>query len=130
MTGDRSGKHVLEYGCGEGWITRDLAHQGALVSAFDISAEAVRKTHQILVSAGLSEQCRVARMGAERLDYPDRSFVIAIDFAILHHLELETAVTEFCRVRKPDGVAFVASLRNKIPDQSLPPPDAAVPHRG
>lgn len=41
MINNLSGKHVLEYGCGEGWITRDLARAGASVKAFDISAEAV-----------------------------------------------------------------------------------------
>ncbi len=78
MMGDQSGKQVLEYGCGEGWITRDLAQQGALVSAFDISAEAVRKTRDVLALAGLADRCRIAKMGAERLEYPDGSFDIAI----------------------------------------------------
>jgi 2-polyprenyl-3-methyl-5-hydroxy-6-metoxy-1,4-benzoquinol methylase len=38
LAGDLPCKAVLEYGCGEGWITRDLALAGAKVSAFDISA--------------------------------------------------------------------------------------------
>jgi ubiquinone/menaquinone biosynthesis C-methylase UbiE len=108
MMGDRSGKHVLEYGCGEGWITRDLAQQCALVSAFDISAEAVRKTRDVLALAGLANRCRVAQMGAERLDYPDESFDLSIGFAILHHLDLELAIAELYRVLKPGGVAYFA----------------------
>lgn len=108
MTGDRSGKQVLEYGCGEGWITRDLAQDGALVSAFDISAEAVRRTQEVLASAGLSDRCRIAQMGAERLDYPDDHFDLSIGFAILHHLDLELALAELYRVLKPGGVAYFA----------------------
>ena len=34
--GDLHGKRVLEYGCGEGWITRDLVELGGTVCAFDI----------------------------------------------------------------------------------------------
>jgi SAM-dependent methyltransferase len=108
MAGDRSGKRVLEYGCGEGWITLDLAREGALVSAFDISAEAVRATREVIASEGLSDRCRIERMGAERLDYPDDSFDMSIGFAILHHLDLEPAVAELHRVLKPGGVAYFA----------------------
>ena len=106
MVGSLSGKQVLEYGCGEGWITRDLAQGGALVSAFDISAEAVRKTREVLASDGLSERCRVEQMGAERLDYPDDHFDLSIGFAILHHLDLELSLAELYRVLKPGGVAY------------------------
>jgi ubiquinone/menaquinone biosynthesis C-methylase UbiE len=108
MTGNLPGKQVLEYGCGEGWITQDLAQGGALVSAFDISAEAVRRTQEVLASAGLSDRCRIAQMGAERLDYPDDHFDLSIGFAILHHLDLELALAELYRVLKPGGVAYFA----------------------
>jgi SAM-dependent methyltransferase len=108
MMGDRSGKRVLEYGCGEGWITRDLARDGALVSAFDISAEALRNTRAVLASEGLSDRCHIALMAAERLAYPDNSFDLSVGFAILHHLELGLAIAELYRVLKPGGVAYFA----------------------
>lgn len=108
MMGDRSGKQVLEYGCGEGWITQDLARSGAHVSAFDISAEAVRRTREVVDAAGFAHRCRIAKMGAERLEYADASFDLSVGFAILHHLDLEPAITELHRVLKPGGVAYFA----------------------
>jgi len=108
MAGDLSGKHVLEYGCGEGWITRDLVRKGAMVSAFDISAEAVRRTREILVSDGVADRCSIVQMGAERLDYPDDAFDMAVGFAILHHLDLNLVIPELYRVLKPGGVAYFA----------------------
>lgn len=108
MAGDLSAKHVLEYGCGEGWITKDLALKGAVVSAFDISAEAVHRTREVISLAGVASQCSVSQMGGERLDYPDQSFDMAIGFAILHHLDLQLAVAELYRVLKPGGVAYFA----------------------
>lgn len=108
MVGDLSDKCVLEYGCGEGWITKDLAQKGALVSAFDISAEAVRKTQEVLAARSLADRCNVAQMGAEKLIYPDESFDIVTGFAIIHHLDLNLAVPELYRVLKPGGVAYFA----------------------
>jgi ubiquinone/menaquinone biosynthesis C-methylase UbiE len=108
LVGDLSSKAVLEYGCGEGWITKDLALAGAKVSAFDISAEAVNRTRNVLTSIGIADRCEIAQMGAEKLSYADESFDMAIGFAILHHLDLEMAIAELYRVLKPGGVAFFA----------------------
>lgn len=108
LAGAQSSKTVLEYGCGEGWITKDLALAGARVSAFDISAEAVNRTREVLALAGVADRCEVAQMGAEKLDYANDSFDTVIGFAILHHLDLELAITELYRVLKPGGVAFFA----------------------
>jgi len=78
------------------------------VSAFDISAEAVRRTREVLASDGYADQCSVAQMGAERLDYADESFDVVFGFAILHHLDLKPAIAELYRVLKPGGIAYFA----------------------
>jgi SAM-dependent methyltransferase len=108
MAGDLQGQRVLEYGCGEGWITRDLAEAGARVSAFDISAEAVKETSRVLDAANFADRCDVRVMGAESLDYPDESFDVVFGFAIIHHLDLELALPEAYRVLKPGGRALFA----------------------
>src|SRR4030088_2007229 len=41
---DLSNKRVLEYGCGTGWITTQLARRGASGAAFGISPEALTQT--------------------------------------------------------------------------------------
>ncbi len=106
--GDLHGKHVLEIGCGEGWITRDLAQRGARISAFDISPQAAENTRRILAADKLLERCSVGVMPAEKLQYPDNSFDIAVGFAIIHHLELGKALAELHRVLKPGGVGYFA----------------------
>src|ERR1700738_2051524 len=57
--GDLHGKRVLEYGCGEGWITRDLARLGGEVCAFDISPKAAENTKRTLAAASLLDRCSV-----------------------------------------------------------------------
>ena len=106
--GDISGKRVLEYGCGEGWMTADLARMGAMVSAFDVSQQAIDNTRKVVSRAGLQDRCVLDVMPAEHLNYPDDSFDIAVGFAIIHHLELSSALAELHRVLKPNGVAFFA----------------------
>ena len=106
--GDLSGRTVLEYGCGEGWITAALARRGARVCAFDISAEAVAQTRQTLQHAGLSARCDVRVMPGEALTFDANTFDLAIGFAILHHLEMTPALAELHRVLKPGGRALFA----------------------
>lgn len=106
LGGDLSGKTVIEYGCGDGWTTVELARLGARVSAFDISEEAVAQTRARLQVAGLLEQCSVEVMGGETLRYPDSSFDMATGFAILHHLDLGSSLKELRRVLKPGGRAI------------------------
>jgi SAM-dependent methyltransferase len=108
MMGDLSGKHVLEYGCGEGWITSDLARLGARVSAFDVSPQAIENTRQVLARQQLLDRCSLAVMPAERLDYPDASIDVAVGFAIIHHLDLAASLRELHRVLRPGGVAWFA----------------------
>jgi SAM-dependent methyltransferase len=103
ISGDIAGKRVLEYGCGDGWITTELARRGAHVTAFDISAEAVAQTRRALAAANLQSRCRVEVMGGEALEFPDQSFDLAFGFAILHHLDLTLALRELHRVLVPGG---------------------------
>ena len=105
---DLSSTRVLEYGCGEGWITTQLAGRGASVSAFDISPTAVAQTARALEAEGVQDRCTLAVMPGERLTYPDAYFDVAIGFAILHHLDLDLALGELHRVLKPGGRALFA----------------------
>jgi SAM-dependent methyltransferase len=102
------GRRVVEYGCGTGWVTQELAARGASVSAFDISAPAIARTTATLSARNLISRCQLQVMGAERLAYPDGAFDLAVGFAILHHLDLTAAFSEMYRVLKPGGTAVFA----------------------
>ncbi|MGH9160546.1 MAG: class I SAM-dependent methyltransferase [Vicinamibacteraceae bacterium] len=108
LDADLSGQRVLEYGCGQGWITRALARRGACVSAFDISSKAVAKTRAGLAAAKLLDQCDVDVMVGEDLKYADDTFDLVVGLAILHHLDQERALPELRRVLKPGRRALFA----------------------
>jgi len=106
IIGDIKGKRLLEYGCGSGWMTAELAGLGATIDSFDISTQAVQSTQELLKKHGLDKNTQVTKMGAEKLEFEDDSFDIVFGFAILHHLELEKALPELHRVLKPGGYAI------------------------
>lgn len=108
MVGDITGKKIIEYGCGEGWTTAELAALGGKVHAFDISSVAVRHAQEYIEKKNLSDNCTLSKMAAEGLNYPDEFFDIAFGFAILHHLDLSRAIPELLRVMKVGASAFFA----------------------
>ncbi len=95
---------VLEYGCGVGGYSLQLARWGARVTAMDISETAIRRARESANAAGLSIDFRT--MDAENLDFPDRAFDLICGIGILHHLQLEQSFKEVARTLKPDGDAI------------------------
>jgi 2-polyprenyl-3-methyl-5-hydroxy-6-metoxy-1,4-benzoquinol methylase len=130
MTGDIRDLRVLEYGCGTGWVTAELASMGAIVDSFDISTQSIEATQDLLRKHGLDARCTLRKMVAEKLDYADQTFDVVFGFAILHHLDLEKSLPELRRVMKPGAKAFFAeplgtnpfinAYRNRTPQFRTP----------
>lgn len=95
--GDLTGKRILDVGCGKGRFARVLAEQnpGADIWGLDISEEMLRFVPPgIHTRAGLMTE----------LPFADSSFdcVYATE-SLEHAVEIAKAVSEMCRVLKPDG---------------------------
>lgn len=101
--GDVGGLPVLDYGCGHGMAAVVLARRGAQVTAFDLSlgylSEARRR------AAANEVRIDFVRTDAEHLPFADGSFARVWGNAILHHLEVRSAVVELHRVLRPGGIA-------------------------
>jgi ubiquinone/menaquinone biosynthesis C-methylase UbiE len=109
---DPRGKHVLDYGCGDGELTLELLRRGAArVTAFDLSRELVEVARARLAKHGLADRAELLVADAHDLDFPDESFELAVGIAILHHLDLRVALPGLRRILKPGGRAvFVEPL--------------------
>ena len=112
LLGDVRGKTILEYGCGDGENTVLLANRGAKIVALDISPELLDVARQRLEVNGC-EGVDLLVGSAHCLPLPDKSVDIIFGMAILHHLDLELASREVCRVLKKGGRAiFEEPMRN------------------
>lgn len=99
-------KMVLDYGCGTGLLSGTLCEMGADVTGIDISEEAIRQATERLIEMGFKDHSRFKVMDAEHLAFPDETFDVVCGSAILHHLNLESALLELKRVLKPEGIAI------------------------
>jgi SAM-dependent methyltransferase len=101
-----SGRRVLEYGCGTGANTIDLARCGASVTGIDISPVAVGIARERVVAAGFAERVELHVMNAEALDLPDDTFDMVCGCSVIHHLDLDACYREISRVLRPGGFAI------------------------
>jgi 2-polyprenyl-3-methyl-5-hydroxy-6-metoxy-1,4-benzoquinol methylase len=100
------GKRVLEIGCGAGAITAQLAKNGAVVTAIDLTPHAIALTRRRFELFGLSGD--ILQMDAEHLEFPDETFDFVWSWGVIHHsANTEGIIGEMHRVLKRDGEARV-----------------------
>ena len=106
---EMDGKHILELGCGNAEITRDIASSGTdrKITALEVDEIAHEKNLQITdlpnVTFGLS--------GAQAISLEDESVDVAFMFKSLHHVPLalmEPSMREIRRVLKPAGLVYIS----------------------
>lgn len=101
LKGDVKSLKVLDYGCGNGWLSIDLVRAGAAeVCGIDISKELIEIARNLAETKGLSEKIHFEKMPGENITFPDNSFDLILGSAILHHTEIERAITNIFRVLK------------------------------
>jgi ubiquinone/menaquinone biosynthesis C-methylase UbiE len=107
LLGNVSGKTLLDAGCGEGYLSRILARQGARVTAVDYSREMLEIAKE-RTPAELEIEYR--HVNLEQLEsISDSTFDIVLSNMALQDLpDLEAAVRELHRVLKLDGFCVVS----------------------
>jgi len=103
--GGVAGLKVLEYGCGTGSHSLEMARRGATVVGIDISEVGLRMARERAAAEGLTGATYEV-MDAEAMTFDDDTFDLVIGEGILHHLSLEKSYSEISRVLKPTGRAI------------------------
>jgi ubiquinone/menaquinone biosynthesis C-methylase UbiE len=96
--------HLLDYGCGTGWTTFLFSQKVNKVSAFDISHTRIKVLRRIIEYNAISNILPCVANG-EQLPYRKEQFDYVFGNAILHHLDLEPALSEITKVLKQNGKA-------------------------
>ena len=79
---------------------------GCQIIGVDMDKEALKKAEQNIKKAGLTEKIHVQQGNALKLPFPDNSFDIVVNEAMLTMLQgkaKEKAIKEYFRVLKPGG---------------------------
>lgn len=104
---DVQGTHILDLGCGHGEKSLELLKHGAKVTGIDISQSYIEDAQQTAKEAGYNnDQCDFRVMDAHCLEFPAGSFDLVIGRGILHHLDLEIALSQIHWVLKRGGRAI------------------------
>lgn len=96
-------RRALDYCCGLGGVSLQIAEAGGSVVGFDISGESVATARKALADAGVGDRGEFAVMDGEKLGFPDRSFDVVVVSGVLHHLDVNRAYPELARVLRPGG---------------------------
>ena len=113
--GEVKDKKVLDFGCGDGWMSYWLAHKGAKVFGIDISFQLLLNANKRITKTEFSDQISFFHMTGEQLGFCSNSFDLVVGSAILHHTELEVTVREIESVLRKGGIAiFIEPLNINI----------------
>ncbi|WP_018655602.1 class I SAM-dependent methyltransferase [Actinomadura flavalba] len=103
------GRDVLDAGCGEGYLARELAGRGARVTGVDAAQNLVDAAAAVPVPGpGTAE---FERASVDALPYGDDAFDLVVCNHLFSHLpEPEHAIAEFGRVLRPGGRLVILTL--------------------
>ncbi|MFQ5603663.1 MAG: class I SAM-dependent methyltransferase [bacterium] len=115
---------ILDIGCGEGGTACALAARGARVRAIDFNPARVKKLQNQLNPPNLT----VELGHAEKLKASNACFDVIILQDVLEHLpHPEKAVSEMCRVLKPNGLLYLSTPNRWSPFNFLSDPHWNLP---
>lgn len=97
-------KKILDYGCGNGVHTSQLAKFGKEVIGIDLSKPSIDIAEKRIERKGLSSKAKFLVMDCEKLDFPDNSFDLIFDGGTFSSLDINKAFPELKRVLKPGGI--------------------------
>ncbi len=95
----RRGDVILDVGCGNGHLAKQLASFVGKVIGIDVAGSAIAKAKE-----DAPKNCSFEKMNAEDLDFPDNSFdgIVCVEL-IEHVLNPSKVLKEIFRVLKPGG---------------------------
>jgi len=122
VTAVPSGGRVLDVGCGEGMLTRELAGRARSVLGVDLDASSIELARATTSEANVEFLC------ADVLQHPfePASFDAVVSVATLHHLGTEAGLLRLRQLVRPGGVLGIIGLASSEWPRDLPRDIAAA----
>ena len=96
-------KKILDFACGNGENGIYAATCGADCIGIDISPEGVENSNNNANKFKVDGHCKFIEMDGENMTFDDNTFDLGVEYGALHHVELDSALSELARVLKPKG---------------------------
>jgi len=117
-------RRALDAGCGAGQLVAELSRRGCAVSGFDIAANMVSATRELLASQHL--RAEVGQADGEHLPFPDAAFDLVTALGYLEYFtDPAAALAELVRVARP-GATLIVTTPNPVRASYLLDPAGAV----
>jgi len=108
LIGFPRGTQVLEVGCGTGRTACYLASLGCKVTAIDRNKAMIHKAAQRANLSGLP--VHIVQADAAAMPFPDETFDVVFTESVTAFTQGRTAINEYWRVLKPQGVLYDREL--------------------
>jgi 2-polyprenyl-3-methyl-5-hydroxy-6-metoxy-1,4-benzoquinol methylase len=122
---DLSQKQILDFGCGEGEVSTQLAKLGAYVTGVDISPDLIEVARKRAELDGVQDRVQFLVCDVEDSPLPPGKFDVLFCYAVLHHIDIRSAFPRLLATLKPGGVAvmlepitfspWLKRVRNAVP---------------
>ena len=106
------GKYVLEVGCGAGIDALEFARHGAIVTATDITDDALQLTTKHALQA--DKAIDIVQLHGNTIPWAaSETYDVVYSFGVLHHIpDVKPMLSEIARVLRPNGI-FICMLYHK-----------------
>lgn len=103
-------RSAIDLGCGDGWLSADLARRGLGVTAIDLDRASLERARQNL--AGF-DAVSIHHGDLLAPVWPAAAFDVVASVATLHHVEPEAGLVAMRRLVAPGGVLAIVSFARR-----------------
>jgi len=104
---------VVDFGCGPGYFTIELAKKAKRVVAVDLSPEMLKKAQNKAEKAG-TKNIQFLRSSGTNIQLEDNSVGMILLVTVYHEVgETEDVLKEFSRILKPEGKLIIVEVIKK-----------------